>query len=813
MVATRRAAKAENSPSAAEGSIPTSSTPTPRRRQPVKIEFDQDHIPQDHNHNDEQQQQQQQQQQPRTTRRRITPMKHEHNVEQEPAQDQPPRRQQPRQSAAATASSIGQMRQLIRTTASSSSSPTSAQPLPPPSPPLPSQPAQEPAPPPKEKRVTKAVKAKAAASPRKLVRKNSAPIKNEEVNASPSSSLPAWNTILAFSLFFLWIFYNRQTHLVGYCDSSSASSSSSTTLSSNSNALTRALELQDTLIHDDANNTSPSSSHDNLPWELALFPPYLRPTCSPCPAHALCQTGTVLGCASREYAATSPTRLSRIPLLRNILPHDGRLPPWLGGRSAASSSSSSSSAQKTQSQQSSLSKLLGFTTGPLRWLFGLAHGPRCVPDTHKLYLALQVGDEISRVTRERRGKMECGLIPYPSKASIVDVKAWDTRLRAQEGGGGGGSARKWGRGSKSDTPLPLRNVPHWPEPFLVEPSTNDNDESTSSPSTSGFGVFTTDPQAYESDDFMRYNASSGPGGYVRWDLLQQHYRDVRFAESEHTIKADLLERIDVSELSCSGAPLAQDLDEEEGEEVNPHRREVAQACFEELWELALTDLQRPNGVLRFPLTGFPPPAALLKGQQTEEAYKSPLLLSTTSLRPLSCSLRLAAVSALLEILPWFGLTTALLTFLSFLRRRGKERKEEVRVAGNIREEVLRALKDRAAMAGEERERSRNLEADTSGMDLLGDLSLGADEDGQAYLPIAHLRDVLLPAAGSSGRHLSVSIPSAGTETDKRASLSPKRARRVWASVRSQVGSNSNVRTNSRIWKGASMMVWEWVGVV
>ncbi|KAE8270184.1 hypothetical protein A4X09_0g2163 [Tilletia walkeri] len=685
MVATRRTAAGKSAATTSSPQPQQKSTPTRRKTAavprkstatPAKIEFADQHS----NDDDDDDEQVAASPAPRPARRRVAAAKKE--PESPPVEDLPrqPRKQQARQSAAATALSIGQTRELLRTGGLSSS------PAPAPSPPPLTPPTQEKTAT-KEKR--KATTSKAVV-PKKLVRSNS----NQPKIDGPSKTLPALKTIIAVSAVSLCLAWIFQTHLTGY---------------------------------------SPSSV--NSPSLVTTF--------------------------------------------------NGRLPSWLGGPSTSASSD-----HKTQSP---LSKIVSFTTRPLRWITAMANAPRRAPDTHKFLLALQVGDEIRRVTRERRGKMECGLLPYPSEAAVLDVKAWDARIRLHEGGTGG-NARKW---AKADPPLPLRNVPHWPEPFLIESS----DEAAS------VGLFTTDPQAYESDDFMRYNASSGPGGYIRWDLLQQHYHNIRFADSEEAIKDDLLERIDVAELSCSAAEVEEDGDDDR-DENDPRRKDGTQSCFDELWELALTDLQRPGGVLRFPITGYPPSKRTQSPEdEHDDPYASPLLLSTTSVRSLSCSIRLAAVSVILEILPWFALTTLLVALLGWVRRTGRERREEAHFAAQIREEVVGALRERAARSDEERRNVATGAGNADASELLGDLSVGAEEDGQGYLPIAHLRDVLLPAAGSSGRRV-----SSGIVVDRREQLSPKRAKRVWASVRRQVGSNSNVRTNSRFWKGESMLVWEWVGV-
>ncbi|KAL9940707.1 hypothetical protein V8E36_000195 [Tilletia maclaganii] len=788
---------------AATGDAPRASAPgTP----PIKIEFAEDAVPTT----------------PRTARRRATAAPPAAKDQDAPAAAAPVASgSKPRQSRPVKAGddlSIAQIRQLMK--GKDGGTPSSA-----------ASPQQERAPP---ATATTKGKKRAPARPVAVLIKAERPrVEGNNGDGLTASSISLLRNLTLGTLVLLWLLHNKQTHLIGYCDSSTLSVSQSATtsasaLNSNSNALLRSLAQHDAAL---ASNASTSDGQD-LPWQLALVPPALRPTCSPCPAHATCQRGQLLGCASREYATTKPALLSTLPLLRNVLPHDGRLPPFLGG-SAPSTSSSTSSTRTSSGTKSRLR----WITRPLRLLFSLGRGPRCVPDTHKLYLALQVGDEIRHVTRARRGQMECGSLPYPSGAALLDVQAWDARLKAARSGPSASSAssssvssRKWGRSSKSETRLPFRNVPHWPEPFLDE-ANEDNAVSA---------LFTTDPQAYESEDYLRYNGTSG---YVRWDLLQQHYSDIRFGEAEDVIKADLLERIDVGELSCSGPRIGRlDDDEEEEEEVSDalgggdaeeqglHKKARARACFDELWELAISDLQRAGGVLRFPVTGYPPSSSTTsnQGDEHEDPYTQAVLLSTTSTRPLSCSVRLAAISAIIELLPWLVLTSTILALLGTSRKRARERREESRIAAQVREEVLAALRERARRMDEQRAIAGPSNAEDGGAEgegagdasaLLGDLSIGTDESGEAYIPIAHLRDRLLPTAGGSVRVVvygrgaaAAAAAAAAAEADERARLPPKQAKRIWTSVRKQVGSNSNVRTGSRMWKGESMLVWEWVGL-
>ncbi|KAK0553894.1 inner nuclear membrane protein enriched at telomere/subtelomere region [Tilletia horrida] len=648
------------------------------------------------------------------------------------------------------------------------------------------------------------------------------------VGVTPRSRSNASSTLSASANFLLaslvpiiglaWLWHNYQTYSIGYCDSASASSAeakhasspashSSSAIDPRSNSILRELDKYDIALSESETGTATAYALDaNVPWHLTLTPPSLRPTCSPCPPHARCQNGLMQGCSSREYALTGSSFLPKLPILKYMLPHDGRLP---------FSTLISKPADQDGKEGSFLPAFVRvplqlLVARPAGWLFGVAHGPRCVPDTHKLFLALQVGDEIRRVMRERRGQKECGLLSYPAEAVKLDEKTLEHRLMTASSSSAKGvsKGRRWGRGSKADPVLDLKNVPHWPEPFIVSPQNAGDSEDGQ---TTG-SIFTTNFQSYDTEDFTRFNASHGPGGYVRWDLLQQHYRDIRLADAEEAIKAGLVERLDPNELSCSSAPAGHGGEDEDG-----MAEQSGSDCFDELWELAMTDLQRPNGVLRFPVTGIPAGSASASNLDGvgNNPYTTPLLLSTTSIRSLSCSVRLTALSLLMNLLPVFGIAGVLV----FLFKRGsknrKEGREEAVIVNALREEVISSLRERARQAEETRGTAGGSSAAAEGEDadasaLLGDLSIGADDVGQAYLPIAQLRDILLPAA--AGHQDKSRMSSGGAVGDGRESLSARRARRVWAQVRKQVGSNSNVRTNSRPWKGESMLVWEWVGV-
>lgn len=89
---------------------------------------------------------------------------------------------------------------------------------------------------------------------------------------------------------------------------------------------------------------------------------WLPNVCTPCPAHAECRHGAFRGCSSTDYL-------------------------------------------RLESGWSSLpAPIQAFM--PLEW-----HSPACVPDTHKLVLALELGGEVERILADQHGQVKCGITP------------------------------------------------------------------------------------------------------------------------------------------------------------------------------------------------------------------------------------------------------------------------------------------------------------------------------------------------------------------------------------------------------------------
>jgi hypothetical protein len=87
------------------------------------------------------------------------------------------------------------------------------------------------------------------------------------------------------------------------------------------------------------------------------MPMALRPTCLPCPPHARCQSGVMIGCESSDYVL-------RLPLFAHL--------PVVG------------------------------TSAPLSWT-----SPSCFPDQQKVLLAADLADEIESRLRTWKGHVQC----------------------------------------------------------------------------------------------------------------------------------------------------------------------------------------------------------------------------------------------------------------------------------------------------------------------------------------------------------------------------------------------------------------------
>ncbi|KIS71773.1 uncharacterized protein UMAG_00208 [Mycosarcoma maydis] len=134
------------------------------------------------------------------------------------------------------------------------------------------------------------------------------------------------------------VWYARETRALGFCDTDS-----------NTNSIVEDRRLT-ALAFAQANNETLD--------DLTIFPDRLQPACTPCPPHANCAYGKVLGCTSDDWVL-QPSIRSNIPLANAFLP-------------------------------------LGMTI------------PRCYPDTQKLVLASELAQAISHMLADFKGEVICG---------------------------------------------------------------------------------------------------------------------------------------------------------------------------------------------------------------------------------------------------------------------------------------------------------------------------------------------------------------------------------------------------------------------
>ncbi|SOV08620.1 related to SRC1 - involved in sister chromatid segregation [Ustilago sp. UG-2017a] len=134
------------------------------------------------------------------------------------------------------------------------------------------------------------------------------------------------------------VWYARETRALGFCD-----------INSDTNAIVEDRRLTALAFAQASNETIEDTT---------ILPARFQPTCTPCPAHAECAHGKVLGCSSHDWVLR-PNLRSHIPLARFFLPLS--------------------------------------TTAP-----------RCYPDTQKLVLASELAQAISHMLSEFKGEIVCG---------------------------------------------------------------------------------------------------------------------------------------------------------------------------------------------------------------------------------------------------------------------------------------------------------------------------------------------------------------------------------------------------------------------
>ncbi|EST09833.1 HeH/LEM domain protein [Kalmanozyma brasiliensis GHG001] len=145
-------------------------------------------------------------------------------------------------------------------------------------------------------------------------------------------------TIVAVSVLAWAVWYARESRALGFCDPGS-----------DTNSIVEDRRLT-ALAVAQANNETVE--------DMTLLPARLQPTCTPCPAHADCAYGKVLGCSSDDWVL-QPHLFSQVPIVKAVLP-------------------------------------LHVTA------------PRCYPDTQKLVLASELAGFISNMLAEFKGEIVCG---------------------------------------------------------------------------------------------------------------------------------------------------------------------------------------------------------------------------------------------------------------------------------------------------------------------------------------------------------------------------------------------------------------------
>ncbi|KAJ1030432.1 hypothetical protein NDA16_001341 [Ustilago loliicola] len=144
---------------------------------------------------------------------------------------------------------------------------------------------------------------------------------------------------LAFIGILSWIvWYARETRALGFCDTNS-----------DTNAIVEDRRLTALAFAQASNETVEDTT---------ILPTRFQPTCTPCPPHANCADGKVIGCSSDDWVL-QPNLRSHIPLANFFLPLS--------------------------------------TTAP-----------RCYPDTQKLVLASELAQAISHMLAEFKGEIVCG---------------------------------------------------------------------------------------------------------------------------------------------------------------------------------------------------------------------------------------------------------------------------------------------------------------------------------------------------------------------------------------------------------------------
>ncbi|KDN48845.1 hypothetical protein K437DRAFT_255393 [Tilletiaria anomala UBC 951] len=180
------------------------------------------------------------------------------------------------------------------------------------------------------------------------------------------------------ALYSLFVFYvaTLETRTIGFCDTGSNTNSAL----ASQQALRQAAQAA---AHGTGGGLNQEGDDQLLNVTLSSFVPdrWLPQTCTPCPAHADCRDGAFVRCSTSDFLL-SASLTSKVPVLRSF--------------------------------------------APLSWL-----APTCMPDTHKLVLALELGSELERVLADWHGQVLCGY-QSPHEA-IADGKLSAAKDREEAG--------------------------------------------------------------------------------------------------------------------------------------------------------------------------------------------------------------------------------------------------------------------------------------------------------------------------------------------------------------------------------------------
>lgn len=182
--------------------------------------------------------------------------------------------------------------------------------------------------------------------------------------SGPTARGAAWLVIAALTVYW-WLWYTGESRVVGFCDVGRPSNS----------LLDERVRVQQMV------QQAIDEGDDKANLTLQM-PARFRPTCQPCPAHARCIEGGLVGCESSDYALQHPL-LSNLPAASKLVP-------------------------------------LSMTA------------PSCLPDQQKVLLAADLADEIENRLRAWKGNVQCKRKPARLVGTGDEVFALPSRELFQQ---------------------------------------------------------------------------------------------------------------------------------------------------------------------------------------------------------------------------------------------------------------------------------------------------------------------------------------------------------------------------------------------